>query len=249
VGKTTEMTPQADDAEARTAKKAAKKTTPKKRVAKKAAKKPTAKKRAAKKSTAKKRVTKKAAEKPATKKRPAKNKTAKKRASPKTSTAKASAPATAEPPPAEPLNTTAAAAEPTQPNRSEHRLTAQGDDRRTDERLDVPGLIEVDVEMFGYQREAREFGIGPVTDTALKIQTFGATVNLSLGGLCALIADPITEGSHCLVRFVNAGGGVRPELRWGLVMRCEEQDTGKFEVGVKFDSPLEHLDPDALVAA
>ena len=67
--------------------------------------------------------------------------------------------------------------------------------------------------------------------------------------MLARVADAVTEGSNCLVRFVNAGAGVRPELRWGLVVRCDELESGEYEVAVHFDSPLETLDVEALRAA
>jgi hypothetical protein len=122
-------------------------------------------------------------------------------------------------------------------------------ERRQTDRHDVPGLVEVEIEMFGYQRDGRQFGIGTTPDASYKIHTFGRTVNLSLGGMLARVADAISEGSHCLVRFINAGEGIRPELRWGMAMRCEEVEPGTFEIAVRFDSALERLDVDALTAA
>jgi hypothetical protein len=134
-----------------------------------------------------------------------------------------------------------------------HSLTPQteggGAERRVDERHDVPGLLAVDVELFGYQRDGREFGIGPAPDAAKKIRSVGRTVNLSVSGMLAEVADVVMDGSHCLVRFVNAGSAVRPELRWGLVLRCDELEPGRYEIAVRFDSPLEHLDIEALAVA
>lgn len=132
----------------------------------------------------------------------------------------------------------------------EHRLTAQrhdGSERRAEERHDVPGLIRVEIEMFGYQRDGREFGVGPAPDPRRKIHTSGSTINLSFGGMLAEVADAITPGSHCLVRFIDAGAGLRPALRWALVLRCEEAAAGHFEIAVRFDSPLEHLDLDEII--
>lgn len=134
-----------------------------------------------------------------------------------------------------------------------HSLTPQtkggGAERRIDARHDVPALLEVDIELFGYQRDGREFGIGSAPDATKKIHSFGHTVNLSISGMLAQVADKVTEGSNCLARFINAGSSVQPELRWGLVLRCAELESGKYEIAVRFDSPLEHLDVKSLGTA
>lgn len=134
-----------------------------------------------------------------------------------------------------------------------HSLTPQvkggGTERRDAQRYEVDGLLKVDIQLFGYQRDGRESGIAPAPDAGRKIHSSGRTVNLSISGMLARVADAVTEGSNCLVRFVNAGAGVRPELRWGLVVRCDELESGEYEVAVHFDSPLETLDVEALRAA
>jgi hypothetical protein len=134
-----------------------------------------------------------------------------------------------------------------------HSLTPQtksgGAERRIDERHDVPTLLKVDIELFGYRRDGRGFRRRGALDATKKIHDFGHTVNLSLSGMLAQVGGRVTQGSHCLVRFVNAGAGVRPELRWGIVVRCDELESGKYEIAVRFDSPLEHLDVKALDAA
>jgi hypothetical protein len=182
----------------------------------------------------------KARRKQAAGKRSVSNKSRKRGATKKAAGKKGKKEAAADPPAAEPPPI-------------EHHLTPQGRGRRgehrSEERHDIPGLIEVEIELFGYQRDAREFGIGPTPDVNKKIHSNGTTMNLSLGGMLARIADPITEGSYCLVHFVNAGGNVRPELRWGVALRCEEVAPGIFEIAVQFSSPLEHLDADAIAAA
>jgi len=119
---------------------------------------------------------------------------------------------------------------------------------RIDERYSVGGLLEVAIELFGYQRDSVPFGVGRARNTAQKIHSVGRTVNLSVSGLLARVADVVPYGSNCLVRFVNAGDGVRPELRWGVVVRCSELESGKYEIAVHFDNPLEHLDVKALDA-
>ena len=134
-----------------------------------------------------------------------------------------------------------------------HSLTPQkaggGAERRVDERHEIHALLEVDIELFGYQREGRAVGRRSAPDASKKIHSFGRTVNLSISGMLAEVADVVTEGSNCLVRFVNADAGVRPELRWGLVVRCDQLESGKYQLAVRFDSPLEHLDVKALEAA
>jgi len=188
----------------------------------------TPKKKAAKKKPARKKAAKKKpARKKAAKKKATRKKAAKKKPTRKKATRKAAAP------------------------HPEYRLSNRHADdqveRRADERHD--GALEVEIEMFGYQRDAREFGIAPTVDPDRKIQSLGKTVNLSVGGMLAHIDDPIVEGSHCLVRFLNAGSGLRPDLRWGMVLRCAAAEDGRFEVAVHFNSPLEHLDADQLAAA
>jgi len=244
------MTPQGSDSGSRPSKKAKRRTKAAKKT-KKTARKKAAKKKATKKKTARKKATKK--------------KAAGKKATKKEAAALSAAPEERAPAreivlgaiidvddvllPEEPSAPEPVAAEPP----IEHHLTPQGRgrrvERRGEERHDIPGLIEVEIELFGYQRDAREFGIGPTPDVNKKIHSNGTTMNLSLGGMLARIADPITEGSYCLVHFVNAGKNVQPELRWGVALRCEQVAEGTFEIAVQFSSPLEHLDADALAAA
>lgn len=136
---------------------------------------------------------------------------------------------------------------------TEGQLTPQGRsqrlERRSEERHDIPGLLAVEIELFGYQRDARSLGFRRAPEADKKIHSSGTTVNLSLGGMLARVGDPVVEGSHCLVRFVNAGESVQPELRWGVALRCKEVAPGAFEVAVQFSSPLEHIDTDALAVA
>ena len=65
--------------------------------------------------------------------------------------------------------------------------------------------------------------------------------------MLARVESVVAEGNHCLVRFVGTGGHIRPELRWGLVLRSTPTDGG-CEVAVTFDSPLEVLEQDDLAA-
>ena len=124
-----------------------------------------------------------------------------------------------------------------------HSLTLQakggGAERRSDERYDVDGLLEVDIELFGYQRDGRPFGIGRTPNAPEKIHSVGHTVNLSVSGLLAHVTDMIVDGSNCLVRFVTTDDSVRPQLRWGVVVRSGELESGKYEIAIRFDSPID----------
>ena len=120
-------------------------------------------------------------------------------------------------------------------------------ERRVEERHDIPGVLAVQVELMGYGRDARESGIGPSPDPSHRFQTTGTTINLSAGGMLACVAEKITDGSHCLVRFVDPHGCIKPELRWGMVIRCIEVES-EYEVAVSFDVPLEVLDVEGLRA-
>ncbi len=131
--------------------------------------------------------------------------------------------------------------------KARRRATAgSGADRRAHERHDLP---EIEVELLGYQRDGREFGAGVMANPGRKFRTSGVTSNLSLSGMLARVADELSQGSHCLVRFIDVSVGVRPEHRWGLVLRSRQLENGECEVAVKFDSPLELLDVEALLAA
>ena len=130
----------------------------------------------------------------------------------------------------------------------ESAVLKTGAERRVEELHDIPGLLAVQVELMGYGRDARESGIGPLPDPSHRFQTAGTTTNLSTSGMLACVAEKITGGSHCLVRFVDPHGCIKPELRWGLVMRCIEVES-EYEVAVSFDVPLEVLDIEGLRAA
>ncbi len=122
-----------------------------------------------------------------------------------------------------------------------------GAERRLEKRHHLPGLLSVQVELMGYGREGREFGVGPAPNRSHRFQTTGTTVNLSVVGMLATIDASVSDGSHCLVRFLDTHGCIKPELRWGLVIRSTEVDSG-YEVAVSFDVPLEVLDIDGLRA-
>ena len=123
-----------------------------------------------------------------------------------------------------------------------------GAERRLEERHDIPGVLEVQVELMGYQREGRAFGIGRAPDLSYRFQTTGTTINLSVHGMLARIDADIGAGSHCLVRFLDTHGCVKPELRWGLVMRSTKVESG-YQLAVSFDVLLEVLDVEGLRAA
>ena len=135
--------------------------------------------------------------------------------------------------------------------RGESSATGNGADQRVHERHDLPGgVLEIEVELHGYQRDRREFHrTHRPRAPGRKFRTPGVTSNLSLSGMLAHVTDELTVGSHCLIRFINAGVGVHPEHRWGLILRSRSLESGEWEVAINFDSPLEMLDVDALVNA
>lgn len=80
--------------------------------------------------------------------------------------------------------------------------------------------------------------VGPAVDIE------GVTVNISLGGILALLKRDLAVGadSNCLVRFTDARGVVEPEFRWGNALRSIPVDGG-YEVAIEFQTPLELLIP------
>ena len=68
----------------------------------------------------------------------------------------------------------------------------------------------------------------------------GVTLNVSKGGMLAKIDQGILRHGRYLIRFLKAGGSVRPEITWGAVKRSRARNRG-WEVGIEFDDPLDRL--------
>ncbi len=66
------------------------------------------------------------------------------------------------------------------------------------------------------------------------------TRDISRGGVGAVTSHSAPKRTRCLVRFLDAGGRIFPDLTWGVVRRIQEQRDG-FLVGIEFDTPLEIL--------
>ena len=77
--------------------------------------------------------------------------------------------------------------------------------------------------------EVRDRSSGPTSVVS------GVTVNVSRGGILALLDDEISVGpeTDCLVRFMNARGLVEPAYRWGKALRSAKVDAG-YEVAIQF---------------
>jgi len=68
----------------------------------------------------------------------------------------------------------------------------------------------------------------------------GMTVNVSKGGMLAKIDQGILRHGRYLIRFLEAGGAIRPAVTWGAVRRSRARNRG-WEVGIEFDDPLDEL--------
>lgn len=75
-------------------------------------------------------------------------------------------------------------------------------------------------------------------------QTFGASINLTLGGARLGVDRKIVRGARCEVHFLYAGKRVVPNPVRATarnVTRSRGGDEKRYEVGVEFDAPLEVL--------
>lgn len=104
----------------------------------------------------------------------------------------------------------------------------KGPDRRRHRRFAAAVDLEVEVEMYGFERDSTPF------------YATGRTVNISRGGVCAALDAPVAIGSICKVFFRDADARVEPAQVQGKVLRCEELDDA-FRIAVAFDEPLTRL--------
>ena len=100
-----------------------------------------------------------------------------------------------------------------------------------DKRREHPrSLIAIRLRIEVYERKGRSG------------QVNGVTINISRGGILALLEDEIGTGSdsHCLVCFIDASNVVEPQIRWGIALRSKQVAKG-YEVAIKFQAPLQIL--------
>lgn len=112
----------------------------------------------------------------------------------------------------------------------------RGTDRRSHRRLEASFELRVEVELYGFEDEVRPFFAS------------GKTINVSRGGLLAVLDAPVSAGSVCNIFFRDAGDQLRPHHVTGQVVRSFEEE-GEFHVGVQFDEPLLRLEVDRIQEA
>ena len=101
-------------------------------------------------------------------------------------------------------------------------------ERRAHTRVKVPATAELEVELHGFDEDGR------------RVDIVGVTLNVSRGGLLALIEEKLGEEAPCLGHFPESGGKIYPEYAPGKVMRLGSEDK-RYVVAVKFDKPLESV--------
>lgn len=117
----------------------------------------------------------------------------------------------------------------------------KGPERRQHRRFEAEIDLSIQVEMYGFEEDARPFFAS------------GQTANISQGGVYALVDAPIAEGSVCKLFFRDAEAHVRPSHVAGRVVRCEalEDDDETFGIAVSFDAPMLEIvaEPKAVAGA
>ena len=68
----------------------------------------------------------------------------------------------------------------------------------------------------------------------------GLTMDMSRDGFSAWFADPVVEGSRCLVHFFNADGRLQPEVGSAVIRRVVSYGNG-YMVGIELDAPFEEI--------
>ncbi len=103
----------------------------------------------------------------------------------------------------------------------------KGREARTFERISVRAFSGLEVEL------------GPLG----KPSAYSKPVNISRGGLQARTGAALfegTEGTECLIRFLDPSGRLTPDRMLGWVRRVE-QSAGYCVVSVEFTQPLERV--------
>lgn len=99
-----------------------------------------------------------------------------------------------------------------------------GQDRRRFPRTEAALDLSIEVEMYGFDDNRPFFASG-------------RTIDISRGGLFAVLDAPIAAGSVCKLFFHDAGAHVRPSHLAARVLRCREEGN-RFLIAVEFDVPL-----------
>lgn len=103
-----------------------------------------------------------------------------------------------------------------------------GEERRTFPRENATLDVHIQVEVYGFDSEARPFFCR------------GTTTNISRSGLLGQVNAPLNVGAICKLFFHNPSLELQPRNVCGRVTRCNERN-GVFVVSVEFDEPLSEL--------
>ncbi len=80
-----------------------------------------------------------------------------------------------------------------------------------------------------------EMRTAPRITTRLTVESIGPTLNISAGGMCVLMADPMREGTTPTLNFALPDGGppitCKGRITW---CRASKIDPDLFEVGLSF---------------
>jgi CheY-like chemotaxis protein len=83
--------------------------------------------------------------------------------------------------------------------------------------------------------------VEPLDGPGSALATFGSTVDVSRGGLEAILQGaPIAVGCRCVVRFLSTTR-IKPAMTWGKVVSVTE-GPGERRVRIEFDTPLQKLE-------
>jgi hypothetical protein len=105
----------------------------------------------------------------------------------------------------------------------------KGMERRRFSRQPATLEVEFEIEIYGFENEARPFFAS------------GKTVNISRSGVLARLDVPILRGAVCKLFFRGTDEQVRPHHVAGRVARLSE-DGSDFLIAVEFDEPLTRLE-------
>ena len=117
--------------------------------------------------------------------------------------------------------------------RGKSSATGNGADQRVHERHDLPaGVLEIEVELHGYQRDGREFHrTHRPRAPGRKFRTPGVTSNLSLSGMLAHVTDELTVGSQTvrlpLSRFRQMNASLNLQSLASIAFEFSVQSPGK----------------------